>query len=50
MVFICDTCHYVFANEKLVEQCPDCGKFNVRAATAEEERDYLECKEKIQSW
>lgn len=39
MVFACDHCHYLFSLEKEPEQCPDCGKYRVRPATEEEQRE-----------
>ena len=50
MIFTCDNCHYSFCDEKVPEQCPDCGKFKVRPATKAEEQDLIDCKEKGQSW
>ena len=40
MVFACDHCHYLFSLEKEPEQCPDCGKYRVRPATEEEQREF----------
>lgn len=40
MVFACDHCHYLFSLEKEAEQCPDCGKYRVRPATEEEQREF----------
>lgn len=48
--FACDTCHYVFADDKQPEQCPDCGKFTVRPATKAEEQELIERSEKEQFW
>ena len=39
-IFTCDACRYTFAANKNTEQCPDCGKFAVRGASAEEIEDY----------
>ena len=40
MVFICDHCHFLFSSAAQPEQCPDCGKRMVRAATEEEVQDF----------
>lgn len=50
MVFACDTCHFVFECDKQLEQCPDCGKYTVRAATETEEQDLIERNKKGHSW
>ena len=42
MIFTCDTCHYVFTDEKQQSQCPDCGKFTIRPATNEEKQELME--------
>ena len=39
-IFTCDACRYTFAANKNTEQCPDCGKFAVRGASAEEIENY----------
>lgn len=39
-VFVCDHCKFVFESEEEVNQCPDCGKFKVRAATQPETDEY----------
>lgn len=36
MVYVCEHCHFEFERMAEVEQCPDCGKVAIRAATAEE--------------
>ncbi|WP_409967719.1 hypothetical protein RFF05_14280 [Bengtsoniella intestinalis] len=40
MVFACDHCKFLFSRTTEPEQCPDCGKFAVRAANQEEVADY----------
>ncbi len=40
MVFACDHCHYLFSRVREPEQCPDCGKYAVRPATIEEEKEF----------
>ena len=32
MLYACDNCSYLFESDDQLEQCPDCGKFAVRAA------------------
>ena len=39
-IFTWDACRYTFAANKNTEQCPDCGKFAVRGASAEEIENY----------
>ena len=41
-IFTWDACRYTFAANKNTEQCPDCGKFAVRGASAEEIENYTE--------
>ena len=36
MVFVCEYCHFLFSRIHEPEQCPDCGKYAVRAATEDE--------------
>lgn len=36
MVYACDHCHFLFSRTGPVDQCPDCGKANIRPATPEE--------------
>ncbi len=40
MIFACDNCHFLFSDETQPEQCPDCGKYTVRPANAEEIREW----------
>ena len=44
MIFTCNNCHFIFDSEPLPEQCPDCGKYTVRPATEEEEKELEERK------
>lgn len=46
-IFTCDACRYTFAASKNTEQCPDCGKFAVRGASAEEIEDYRRIRMEI---
>lgn len=36
MIYTCDACRFIFESEKKPERCPDCGKFEVRAADDKE--------------
>lgn len=40
MICTCTHCGYTFENAEIPEQCPDCGKYAVRRATEQEEREY----------
>ena len=43
MIYCCEHCHYLFEDvDGRDAQCPDCGKFAVRPATAEEQTEYIE--------
>ncbi len=48
MIYICEECMYLFHSTELNEQsggkyrCPDCGKFAVRSANEEEQKEYFE--------
>lgn len=44
MVFTCNNCHFIFNSKQQPEQCPDCGKYTVRLATEEEEKELEERK------
>ena len=48
LVFVCDRCHYLFSGNVQPEQCPDCGKCDVRPADkaeiAEFERNLVEAQ------
>lgn len=49
-IFVCDHCKYVFESEEDVSQCPDCGKYEVRAATQSEIEEYEKRKEDNDVW
>lgn len=49
-IFTCDNCHYTFAAQQGCGQCPDCGKKQIRIATAQEQQEYLECQKSKESW
>ena len=40
MIYTCGECLYTFMEREECEQCPDCGKKNVRQATEKEELEY----------
>ena len=40
MIFACDNCHYLFSEASQPEQCPDCGKYTVRPANADETQEW----------
>ena len=45
LICACDHCYYLFESEELPEQCPDCGKREVRPANEQEQAEYLERKQ-----
>ena len=40
MIYACDHCHFLFFRTSPVQQCPDCGKENIRPATQEEIQEF----------
>ena len=40
MLLACNHCNYLFESDKLVDQCPDCGKFAVREANEIESEEF----------
>lgn len=40
MIFTCDNCGFIFSRTTETEQCPDCGKFAVRPATEDEQKEF----------
>lgn len=44
MLLICSACKFMFEKDRIVEQCPDCGKYSVREASPDENREYEERK------
>ena len=40
MIYACDHCHFLFSRTSPVQQCPDCGKENIRPATPEEIQEF----------
>lgn len=49
MVFACEHCHYLFSRVQQPEQCPDCGKYAVRPATSEEQKEFEDCLAEIEN-
>ena len=45
MIYTCNVCHFTFERVGGVDQCPDCGKKNVREANETEKAEYLAYKE-----
>ena len=40
MLYACDNCSYLFESNEELKQCPDCGKFAVRAANDKEIEEF----------
>ena len=40
MIYTCNSCRFTFRRSGEVENCPDCGKPNVREATEKEKAEY----------
>ena len=40
MLYACENCSYLFESDEELEQCPDCGKFAVRAANDKEIEEF----------
>lgn len=40
MVFTCDNCGFIFSRTAETEQCPDCGKYAVRPADEDEQKEF----------
>ncbi len=45
MIYTCNVCHFTFERIGEVDQCPDCGKKNIREANEGEKAEYLAYKE-----
>jgi len=41
MIYTCNVCFFTFKRVGQTENCPDCGKPAVRAATTEEKEEFL---------
>ena len=42
MIFTCDNCGFIFSRSEETEQCPDCGKYEVRPANEEEQEEFAQ--------
>ena len=42
MIYTCNICHFTFERIGEIDQCPDCGKKNIREANDEEKENYIE--------
>lgn len=40
MIYACDNCGFVFSSGEETEQCPDCGKYEVRPADEMEQKEF----------
>ena len=40
MIFTCDNCGFMFSRSEETEQCPDCGKYEVRPANEAEQEKF----------
>ncbi|MDR2770676.1 MAG: hypothetical protein LBB57_01400 [Clostridiales Family XIII bacterium] len=40
MVYVCESCRFVFERTGAADDCPDCGKLNIREASREERDAY----------
>lgn len=40
MIFTCGNCGFIFSRSEDTEQCPDCGKYEVRPANEAEQREF----------
>ena len=47
MIYACDNCRFLFERTSEPEQCPDCGKFNIRSANESEIAEYEERKREM---
>ena len=42
MIFTCDNCGFMFSRSEEAEQCPDCGKYEVRPANEAEQEEFAQ--------
>lgn len=42
MIFTCDNCGFMFSRGEETEQCPDCGKYEVRPANEAEQAEFAQ--------
>ena len=47
MIYVCEKCNFAFERVGNIEQCPDCGKMNIRHANEEEINKYLQIKDEF---
>lgn len=40
MILTCDNCHFIFSRTIETDQCPDCGKYEVRPADEAEQEEF----------
>lgn len=45
MIYTCNICRFTFERIGEIDQCPDCGKKNIREANEEEKESYRKYKE-----
>ena len=45
MIYTCNVCRFTFERVGETDQCPDCGKKNIREANETEKAEYLSYKE-----
>lgn len=50
IIYTCDSCRYIFEAEAGCNQCPDCGKLQIRPANDDEQREYLKRKDESENW
>ena len=42
MIFTCDNCGFIFSRSEETEQCPDCGKYEVRPSNEDEQKEFAQ--------
>ena len=47
MILACDNCGFIFSRTEETEQCPDCGKYEVRPANEEEQAEFAQRMAKL---
>lgn len=50
VIYTCDACHYIFSADEECNQCPDCGKKQVRPADKAEIQEYLNRQNEPSDW
>jgi len=46
-VYICTQCKFCFERKSVVENCPDCGRTQIRHATKDENAEYKRIKAEL---